>query len=118
MTRRALSGHVAAGMAVAIISISMAAGIAIAQTPGSSKSLPRTPWGDHDLQGLWSNQTATPLERPDALADAATLSPEEAEEREEAARLSADRPADEPRRTMVPATLVERETTRPATASH
>ena len=53
---------------------------------------PRTPWGDPDLQGLWSNQTATPLERPDALQDRATLSPEEAEEREESARLNADRP--------------------------
>ena len=53
---------------------------------------PRTPWGDPDLEGLWSNQTSTPLERPDALRDAATLTPEEAEEREEAARLSADRP--------------------------
>ena len=61
--------------------------------PGEAQKYvaPRTPWGDPDLQGLWSNQTATPLERPDALRDAATLTPEEAEEREEAARLSADR---------------------------
>ena len=28
----------------------------------------RTPWGDPDLPGIWSNQTPTPLERPDALA--------------------------------------------------
>ena len=28
----------------------------------------KTPWGDPDLQGIWSNQTPTPLERPDALA--------------------------------------------------
>jgi hypothetical protein len=27
----------------------------------------RTPWGDPDLQGIWSNQTPTPLERPEAL---------------------------------------------------
>ena len=53
---------------------------------------PRTPWGDPDLQGLWSNQTSTPLERPDALRGRDTLTPEEADEREEAARLSADRP--------------------------
>jgi hypothetical protein len=53
---------------------------------------PRTPWGDPDLQGLWSNQTSTPLQRPDALRDKETLSSEEAEEREEAARLSADGP--------------------------
>ncbi len=40
----------------------------------------RTPWGDPDLQGIWSNQTPTPLERPDALAGKATLSAEEAAE--------------------------------------
>jgi hypothetical protein len=38
----------------------------------------RTPWGDPDLQGVWSNQTPTPPERPDALAGKATLSEEEA----------------------------------------
>jgi hypothetical protein len=27
-----------------------------------------TPWGDPDLQGIWSNQTPVPLERPAALA--------------------------------------------------
>ena len=29
---------------------------------------PRTPWGDPDLQGIWTNTTTTPLERPAALA--------------------------------------------------
>jgi hypothetical protein len=28
----------------------------------------RTPWGDPDLQGIWSNATLTPLERPDKVA--------------------------------------------------
>jgi hypothetical protein len=41
-----------------------------------------TPWGDPDLQGIWSNQSPTPLERPDALKDKATLTKEEAEELE------------------------------------
>src|SRR4030095_11660960 len=40
----------------------------------------RTPWGDPDLQGIWSNQTPTPIERPDALAGKATLTEEEAAE--------------------------------------
>jgi len=53
---------------------------------------PRTPWGDPDLQGLWSNQTSTPLERPGTLRDKETLTQQEADEREEEARLSADRP--------------------------
>jgi len=40
----------------------------------------KTPWGDPDLQGIWSNQTPTPLERPDALAAKHTLTEEEAAE--------------------------------------
>src|SRR5262245_6484387 len=39
-----------------------------------------TPWGDPDLQGIWTNQTPTPLERPDALAGKATFSEHEAAE--------------------------------------
>ncbi len=27
-------------------------------------TLPRTPWGDPDLQGVWTNETVTPFERP------------------------------------------------------
>jgi len=40
----------------------------------------KTPWGDPDLQGVWSNQTPTPLERPDALAGKTMLSEQEATE--------------------------------------
>ena len=37
-----------------------------------------TPWGDPDLQGVWTNQTPTPLERPDALAGKRFFTAEEA----------------------------------------
>ena len=40
-------------------------------------SVPRTPDGRPDLQGVWANNTATPLERPEALGDKATLTDEE-----------------------------------------
>ena len=40
----------------------------------------RTPWGDPDLQGVWTNQSPTPLERPEALAGKSTLSETEAAE--------------------------------------
>ena len=40
----------------------------------------KTPWGDPDLQGIWSNQTPTPLERPEALAGKATFTEQEAAE--------------------------------------
>ena len=39
----------------------------------------RTAWGDPDLQGLWSNATLTPLERPDTV-DQEYLTEAEAEE--------------------------------------
>lgn len=45
--------------------------------PASSQTL-RTPDGHPDLQGLWLNDTATPLERPAALAGRASFTPEEA----------------------------------------
>jgi len=40
----------------------------------------KTPWGDPDLQGIWSNQSPTPLERPADQVGKNTLSAEEAAE--------------------------------------
>jgi hypothetical protein len=37
----------------------------------------RTPWGDPDLQGIWSGETLTPLQRPARFANKAVLTPEE-----------------------------------------
>jgi hypothetical protein len=41
---------------------------------------PRTPWGQPDLQGIWNNVTATPLQRPAEFKDRAFLTKEEAAE--------------------------------------
>jgi hypothetical protein len=41
-------------------------------------TIPRTPDGHPDLQGIWTNATITPLERPAALAGRPTLSDAEA----------------------------------------
>ena len=58
--------------------IVLAVAILAVQPAGAQRyKTPRTPWGDPDLQGLWSNQT---------------LTQQEADEREEEARASADRP--------------------------
>ncbi|MYI75728.1 MAG: hypothetical protein F4057_10580 [Acidobacteria bacterium] len=38
----------------------------------------RTPWGDPDLQAVWTSSTLTPLERPAGLAGRAELTAEEA----------------------------------------
>ncbi len=49
-----------------------------AAVAAQSQDAPRTPWGDPDLGGVWDYWTFTPLERPEALADRATLTEEEA----------------------------------------
>src|SRR5437870_4905895 len=50
-----------------------------ANTTGIKKvwTVPRTPDGQPDLQGVWANNNATPLERPAVLAGRATLTDEE-----------------------------------------
>ena len=45
---------------------------------------PRTPWGDPDLQGTYTNKTITPLERPEALGDKEFLTDEEVAAQEQA----------------------------------
>jgi hypothetical protein len=59
----------------------MLAGALSGQTPGAkSKGLPRTPDGHPDLQGVWTNATITPMERPAAYAGKPTLTEAEAKE--------------------------------------
>ena len=50
-----------------------------AKKPGVTKAwtLPRTPWGHPDLQGMWNNGTPTPLERPENLSGQEFLSEKE-----------------------------------------
>src|SRR5262252_11132412 len=54
-------------------------------------TLPRTPWGEPDLQGKWSYATITPLERPVDQAGKETLSDGEVAALNEDARTGADR---------------------------
>ena len=48
----------------------------------SGQQAPGTPWGDPDLQGVWSIATITPFERPSTLAGKAQLTEQEADEAE------------------------------------
>jgi hypothetical protein len=66
------------------------ASLAFAQKPWTA---PRTPDGKPDLQGVWSNVTMTPLERPRELADKAFFTEQEARqyEKETLERNNADR---------------------------
>ena len=52
---------------------------------------PRTPWGEPDLEGIWSYATITPLERPTGQAGREVLSDEEVAALDEEARTGADR---------------------------
>ena len=49
----------------------------------SGQTSPKTPWGDPDLQGTYTNKTITPLERPDAVGDKQFLTDEEVAEQEQ-----------------------------------
>jgi hypothetical protein len=62
-------------------SVLLTASTIIGQAPARRVAL-RTPWGDPDLQGLWTNATITPFERPAELAGKAVLSEQEAAEYE------------------------------------
>ena len=84
-----MNGRVRTALAMA-----MAAVVVGTAGPGAAPAAAqhRTPWGDPDLQGLWTNTTTTPMERPDELSGQETLTEEEraALDPEVAERLSFD----------------------------
>ena len=47
---------------IAVVSVSVAP--ASAQTQPTSGAAPKTPWGEPDLQGIWTEEFDTPLQRP------------------------------------------------------
>jgi len=68
--------------AIALMSIVTASGQAPkkAAAPAAKTSVPKTPWGDPDLQGVWNDATSTPLQRPGTVGAKDVLTDEEAEE--------------------------------------
>jgi hypothetical protein len=77
-------------------SVAMSVGLAASLSAQQKKTAPLTPWGEPDLQGTYTNQTLTPLERPANLKDKAFYTKEEAarfENQSEARRIAnADAP--------------------------
>ena len=61
-------------------SLTLFPALVTAQSPTEASAIPRTAWGVPDLQGVWSCQTFTPLEREEKFTDKAVLPPEEAAE--------------------------------------
>jgi hypothetical protein len=70
-----------------------------------SFKLPRTSWGDPDLQGVWDYRTITPLERRPELGDREFYTDEEIAQLEGRAARRMDKPPDE----STPANLVHAE---------
>ena len=77
-------------LAAAGILLILAPGFAAAQSAGGSDT-GRTPWGDPDLQGFWTNKTTTPMERPSQYEGRESLSAEEVAELDARAAGAQDR---------------------------
>lgn len=70
---------IAAVVAISVLSLVSV----VAQQPQTPGAAFRTPWGEPDLQGIWSGETLTPLERPARFANKPVLTPQEAAALEE-----------------------------------
>ena len=91
------------GLLMALAALGLAAGstgvLAQSRSNGAASGsyiVPRTPWGDPDLQGIWpSNQMqGTPLERPATFGPRNTLTDEEFAARQNASRTQAEADAE------------------------
>ncbi|MXY18184.1 MAG: hypothetical protein F4Y57_14660 [Acidobacteria bacterium] len=67
------------GMLAVLAMVALAPSPAAGQSgaPEAGWTAPRTPDGRPDLQGIWTNNSATPMQRPEILGDKATLTAEE-----------------------------------------
>ena len=83
-----MAQRIATAMLIAGLAPLLAPAPAAAQ--GGGWSTPRTPWGHPDLQGIWSNTTTTPMERPEDLAGREFLTEEERAARNPGSGISAE----------------------------
>src|SRR2546421_11186505 len=55
------------GVCVVMSAVVLLLKFAVADTPGTKTGL-KTPWGEPDLQGIWTDEYQTPLQRPATYA--------------------------------------------------
>ena len=71
----------------------LASATVLAQSPVKTYTPPKTAWGDPDLQGIFTNATITPFERPPEFAGKEFLTEKEVAELEaRAAKNRVDQP--------------------------
>jgi hypothetical protein len=80
------------GPLVAAAFIALASAVVATQTANDEWTAPRTPWGDPDLQGIWSNirEAFTPFERPDSATATDPTDPEALKQQFQADQKSRD----------------------------
>ena len=61
----------------ALLALLLLVPVSAAAQPAPAGDIPRTPWGTPVLQGVWTNSTLTPLERPDEYGEREFHTPEE-----------------------------------------
>ena len=68
----------AACVLVAGVAVGMLTSVTAAAQTAEHSTLPQTPWGAPDLQGVWDFRSLTPFERPAELAGKKILTDEDA----------------------------------------
>ena len=101
----ALSAVVAAAAGLSAATSSAQAPASAAPADKAAFTVPRTSWGDPDLQGVWDYRTITPLERRQELGDREFYTDEEIAQLEGRAGRRMDQPPDP----NAPANLVHAE---------
>ena len=69
MSDRFLSSTIAAGIVAAAAGAIIAGAVTQASAQAQAPSALKTPWGEPDLQGIWTDETNTPLQRPAKYAN-------------------------------------------------